>query len=119
MSWSLKKISQAKNEVNISEKVEHYFELKKIMEQTEKEIKDFIESNSDLDLDYTWIDEIVELPKKYDEKRQKYYLITNKYLAYEQNNYFIWQVTQFEDSYYGEIYYPLKNDKYLKISFSC
>lgn len=102
------------------EKVYKYFELSKTIETLEKEIKDIVAKNSDIDMDYgTWFTGVVELEKQYDENREEYYLYTERYLAYQQNNYFIWQVTEFEDSYHGCIYYPLEDNKYLEIRYDC
>lgn len=101
------------------EKVYKYFEIRKTVNSLEKEIKNIVAKNSDIDMDYgTWLVDVVELEKHYDENREEYYLYGERHLAYQQNNYFIWQVT-YEDNYYGCIYYPLENNKYLKIEYSC
>lgn len=35
------------------------------------------------------------------------------------NHYYVWQASDFEDSYYGVLLYPLKNGKYFKLSYTC
>jgi len=95
------------------EKVYKYFELSKTVVALEKEIKNIVAKNSDIDMDWgTWLVDIVELETHYDENREEYYVYGETHIAYQQNNYFIWQVTHFEDNYYGCIYYPLEDNKY-------
>lgn len=99
------------------EKVYKYFELLKEIESISKEIEKIITENSDVDMYSAWFVNIVELEKYYDENREEYYLYDGEYNAYQQNNYFLWQVTEYEDSFYGCIYYPLENNKYLQINY--
>ena len=100
-------------------KIYKYFELLKTVQVLEKEIKDIVAKDSDIDMDYgTWLVDVVEIEKQYDEKREEFYLEEQYERAYQQNNYFLWQKSQFEDDYYGCIYYPLEDKKYLKIEYS-
>ena len=99
--------------------VELYFALSNNLADLENEIKELIKKDSDLDdLEYAFFEKIVDLEEHYDEKKDRYYVRDEQHIAYKQNVYYIWQVTQFEDSYYGVIYYPLGKGKFLKISYS-
>lgn len=100
-------------------KVYKYCELSKMVEELEKDIKQIIKRHSDIDIEFAYISNIVELEKQFDEKIKIYYLYDGNDKAYQQDNYFIWQHTQYEDSFYGCIYYPLEDNKYLKIAYSC
>ena len=106
-----------KEEIEI---VYRYFAVFKMVLRLEKEIKQIIKRHSDIDMEWGYdLSNIVELEKQYNEKNKKYYLYDGNDIAYQQNNYFIWQHTQYEDNYYGCIYYPLEDNKYLKIEYSC
>lgn len=101
-------------------KVYKYCEISKMVEELEKDIKQIIKCHSDIDMEWGFnLSSIVELEKQYDEKIKKYYLFDGIDIAYQQENYFIWQRSQYEDNFYGCIYYPLKDNKYLKIEYSC
>ena len=103
-----------------TEMVYKYFELSNTLNILEKEIKNIITRSSDIDMDYgCWLVGVLELEKKYDEKRGEYYLCDGSEIAHQQNNYFLWQITRYEDDYFGCIYYPLEDKKYLKIEYSC
>lgn len=102
------------------QRVYKYFELSETLITLEKEIKNIITRSSGINMDYgCWLVGVVELEKQYDEHREKYYLYDDSERAYQQDNYFLWQKTQYEDDYYGCIYYPLEDKKYLKIDYSC
>lgn len=48
------------------------------------------------------------------------YLEVDNSLYEEQDNFYIKQWTGYcGDDYYGVIFYPIKNNKYLKINYSC
>lgn len=101
-------------------KVYKYFKTLQTFQTLEKEINQIITKKSDIDMGYgTWLVGIVEFEKQYDEQREEYYLYDGKNRAYQQDNYYLWQITQYEDNYYGCIYYPLEKNKYLQIDFNC
>ena len=100
-------------------KIYKYFEISKMVEELEKDIKQIIKIHSDIDMEWGFnLSSIVELEKQYNEKSKKYYLFDGNDIAYQQDNYFIWQRAQY-DNFYGYIYYPLEDNKYLKIEYSC
>lgn len=53
-----------------------------------------------------------------DKDGKEYILFDNNCRAYKQaEGHFVFQVTRWEDDYYGSIFYLIKDDEYLRIEF--
>ncbi len=87
-----------------------YNELKKDLE---KRLKDTI------DMKYgEYISGFENHKVEIDKDSNRYILFDNDYRAYKQTSgRFVYQVTIGEDDYYGSIFYPIKDDEYLRIDF--
>ena len=86
-----------------------YTELEKDLE---KRLKDTIMNYGD------YISGIENHKVEIDKNGDEYILFDYDCRAYRQlEGHFVYQVTMWEDDYYGSIFYPIKDDEYLRIEF--
>lgn len=97
--------------------IRKYLDLRKQYTELEKDLGKRLKDTIDMSYgDYIsgFENHKIELDKNGDE----YISFDDNCKAYKQSEgHFVYQVTIWEDDYYGSVFYPIKDDEYLRIEF--
>lgn len=98
--------------------IRKYLDLRNQYQQLEKDLQIRLKDS----IDMLYGEEIVgfENHKVKTDKNGKEYISFTEYdnRAYKQSaGHFVYQVERWEDDFYGSIFYPIKDDEYLRIDF--
>lgn len=97
--------------------IRKYLDLRKQYAKLEKDLEKRLKGS--IDMEYgDYISGFENHKIEIDKNGNKYILFDNDCRAYRQSGgHFVYQVTRWEDDYYGSIFYPIKDDEYLRIEF--
>lgn len=97
--------------------IRKYLDLRKQYTELEKDLEKRLKGT--IDMKYgDYISGFENHKIEIDKNGNEYILFGDDCRAYSQSEgHFVYQVTRWEDDYYGSIFYPIKDDEYLRIEF--
>lgn len=97
--------------------IRKYLDLRKQYTELEKDLEKRLEGT--IDMKYgDYISGFENHKIEIDKNGNEYILFDDDCRAYRQSGgRFVYQVTRWADDYYGSIFYPIKDDEYLRIEF--
>lgn len=97
--------------------IRKYLNLRKQYTELEKDLEKRLKGT--IDMNYgDYISGFENHKIEIDKNGNEYILFGDDCRAYRQSGgHFVYQVTRWGDDYYGSIFYPIKDDEYLRIEF--
>lgn len=97
--------------------IRKYLDLRKQYTELEQDLEKRLKGTIDMAYE-DYISGFENHKKEIDKNGNEYILFDNGDRAYKQSNgHFVYQITICEDDYCGSVFYPIKDDEYLRIEF--